>query len=334
MDLSIILVNYKTTALVMDCLETVFRETVGLRYEVIVVDNESGDDGKEIITGVYPQVKWISMGYNSGFARANNEAIRRSAGTAVLLLNSDTLVENGAIEGCYGAFSDSPYVACGVQLLNPDRTPQISGNFFVRGGLNALLPLPYLGRVVKTAGRLFKAKVPNVPEARSLVEVDWINGAFLMVKRSAFGPAGLMDEDFFLYAEEIEWCSRLRKLGRLALYGQFQVVHIQGASANESFGSTGTGYYNLYDRKGLQIMLSNFVRIRKQYGVGWFLVQLCFYWLEIPVFGAGLLLSGLIRGGKRRFSWAMFRAYCRNVAYIMGKSGTIIGNKPYFYKVL
>jgi hypothetical protein len=225
-------------------------------------------------------------------------------------------------------------VACGVQLLNPDRTAQIAGSFFVRGGLNYLLPLPFLGALVKRAGRLSGAKVPNVPDARSLVEVDWINGAFLMVKKEAIAMAGLMDEDFFLYAEEIEWCSRLRKLGKVALYGQFHVVHIQGASANESFGSAGKGYYNLYDRKGLQIMLSNFVRIRKQYGAGWFLIQLLFYVLEIPVFGIGLLLSRI--GGKReaRYSFGQFRGYCRNVGVVIGKSAIILRNKPYFYKVL
>ena len=334
MDLSVIIVNYKSAGLVLDCLRTVFAETRGIEFEVIVVDNDSGDDSQAIITKACPAARWMQMGYNAGFARANNEAIRQSTGKAVLLLNSDTLVEDGALEGCYREFAGSSYVACGVQLLNLDRTSQISGAFFVRGGLNNLLPLPYLGGLVKAAGRTFGVAVPNVATARSLVEVDWINGAFLMVKRDALVLAGLMDEDFFLYAEEIEWCSRLRKLGKMALYGQFHVVHIQGATANESFSSSGKGYYNLYDRKGLQIMLSNFVRIRKQFGTGWFLVQLGFYWLEIPVFGVGLLLSGLVRRGRGRYSWTMLRGYCRNVAYITARSRTIIRNKPYFYKVL
>jgi GT2 family glycosyltransferase len=333
-DLSIIIVNYKTPGLVIDCLTTVYRETTGIDFEVIVVDNESGDDSERLILGAFPAVRWLQTGYNAGFARANNLAIREASGEAVLLLNSDTLVEGGAISGCWRGLMASPYVAAGVQLLNPDRTPQISGNFFMKGGLNYLLPLPYLGAWVKKGGRLFKVGTPNVPDADSAVDVDWINGAFLMVKRSAFELAGLMDEDFFLYAEEIEWCSRLRKLGKLALYGQFKVIHLQGVSANEAFGSEGQGYYNLFDRKGLQIMVSNFVRIRKQFGIGWFGVQLGFYWLEIAVFGAGLLVSGLIGGKRRRFSWAMWRGYCRNIGYITARTGTIIRNKPYFYKVL
>ena len=146
--------------------------------------------------------------------------------------------------------------------------------------------------------------------------------------------AGLMDEDFFLYAEEIEWCGRLRGLGKLALYGQFHVIHLQGVSANEAFASAGKGYYHLFDRKGLQIMLSNFVRIRKQFGVGWFLAQLWFYWMEIPVFAVGVLFSGLEGRGSRQYSWAMWRGYCRNVGYITRKCFVIVRNKPYFYKVL
>src|SRR5579862_7635669 len=121
-ELSIIIVNYKTPGLVTDCIETIYRETTGISYEVIVVDNASGDDSRQRIMGAFPDVRWIQMEYNAGFARANNMAIRQSSGASVLLLNSDTLIEDGAVEGCYRALAASPYVAAGVQLLNPDRS--------------------------------------------------------------------------------------------------------------------------------------------------------------------------------------------------------------------
>ncbi|HVS97179.1 MAG TPA: glycosyltransferase family 2 protein [Puia sp.] len=332
MDLSVIIVNYRTPTLTRDCLRSLRAETRGLQYEVIVVDNASGDDSRDQITGEFPDVRWIQMGYNAGFARANNMGIRESCGSAVLLLNSDTLIEDGAVEGCFRELAAGPYVAAGVQLLNPDRSSQISGNFFMRGGLNYLLPLPYLGQLVKWLGRRFNVARPHIPNASATQEADWINGAFLMVKREAIDRAGLMDEDFFLYAEEAEWCGRLRKIGPLCIYGQFHVVHFQGASANDMFGSEGKGYYNLYDRKGLQIMLSNFVRIRKQFGKGWFLFQLFFYIVEIPVFLAGLPISALT--GRPRYSWTRFRQYCMNVGVIISKSPVILRNKPHFYKVI
>ena len=332
MDLSVIIVNYRTANLVKDCLRTLFAETTGLEYEVIVVDNASGDDSRSVVTAEFPTVRWIQMEYNSGFARANNAAIRQSLGKTVLLLNSDTLVEAQAVTGCWRALMESPYVASGVQLLNTDRTPQLSGFYFVKGGLNYLLPLPYLGSFIKWLGGLFQVAKPHVPDARSVEEVDWINGAFMMVRREAIEKAGLMDEDFFLYAEEVEWCSRLRKTGRICINGQFHVIHLQGASANETFGSVGKGYYNLYDRKGLQIMLSNFVRIRKQFGSGWFLVQLLFYLFGIPVFFVARVIAGI--GGRPRYSWTQFRQYTANVGRIVAKSGIILRNKPYFYKVI
>jgi GT2 family glycosyltransferase len=334
MDLSILIVNFRTPALVIDCLQTVLKEDTGIQYEVIVVDNASGDDSETLIRMAFPGIRWIQMGYNAGFARANNEGIRQSNGRAVLLLNSDTLIEEGAIGQCCRQFLASDYVACGVQLLNTDRTPQISGNYFMKGGLNYLLPLPFLGEWIKKAGMLFRVAKPNVPDAKELIEVDWINGAFLMVKRTAIEKVGLLDEDFFLYAEEAEWCSRLRETGKICVYGQYHVVHLQGASANETFSSSGVGYYNLYDHKGLQIMLSNFVRIRKQFGVGWFLFQLLMYIVEIPVFFLGTLVSRLFRPADPAYSFEKLGQYCRNVGKVIVLSGVIIRNKPHFYKVL
>jgi GT2 family glycosyltransferase len=339
MSLSIIIVNYKSVQLVLDCLELMNQDMAARAFEIIVVDNASGDDSRQRVLSAFPQVVWVQMDYNSGFARANNEGIRRSSGETVLLLNSDTLPAAAAITQCYQGLLHSEYVAAGVQLLNSDGTPQISGNYFMKGGLNYLLPLPYLGSVLKWLGGRAKIKAPHVAGPGTIgggavIEVDWINGAFLMVKKSAIEKAGLMDEDFFLYAEEAEWCGRLRKTGKLCLFGSLHVVHLQGETANQEFGSAGKGYYNLYDRKGLQIMLSNFVRIRKQFGIGWFLVQLFFYLLEIPVFLAGVLLSALFIRREERYSFAQFINYCKNIVLLVSKSVLIIRNKPYFYKVL
>jgi len=335
--LSIIIVNYKSADLILDCLQTLYNQPGPYPFEVLVVDNASGDDSRDRITAAFPQVTWLPLDYNSGFARANNEGIRRSDGDTVLLLNGDTLPDAQTIRTAYLRLLDSPYIAAGVQLLNPDGTPQISGMYVMKGGLNYLLPLPYLGALIKTAGQTAKIKKPHVAEAAAPakpIEVDWINGAFLMVKKDAIGKAGLLDPDFFLYAEEAEWCSRLKKTGPLCLFSDLHVIHLQGETANQEFGSAGKGYYNLFDRKGLQIMLSNFVRIRKQFGIGWFLVQLLFYIIDIPVFGIGVLLSAGRRKKPPRYSFSQFRQYCRNVGVILRLSPIIVRNKPYFYKVL
>jgi GT2 family glycosyltransferase len=324
--LSIIIVNYKTPELLSDCLASVYAQTTDSPFEVIVADNASGDDSYSLITGRYPLVKWIQLSYNAGFARANNEGIRNAEGDVVLLLNSDTLVIANSVNECYKLFSASSYVACGVQLLNRDGSPQISGNYFMTGGLNNLLPLPVLGNVVRALGKWFKVKKPHVADSEAPVEVDWINGAFLMVKKDVTQKAGLMDEDFFLYAEEAEWCYRMRKFGKMVIYGQFKVIHLQGESSNTAFDSSTQGYSNLYDRKGFQIMLSNFVRIRKQFGAGWFLLHLLIYTFNIILFFVAGLFNPKNMGKVTRYS--------SNVMRLWGYSVKIIGNKPYFYKVL
>ena len=330
MDLSIIIVNYKSSSLIVNCLETVYGETTKILLEVIVVDNDSKDNSKVIILERFSKVQWIDMNYNAGFARANNAGIRNSKGKVILLLNPDTLIGNNAIEKCYYEFISADFVACGVQLLNLDRSPQISGNYVMKGGLNYLLPLPYLGAFFKWIASLFKIKKPNVPNAKGIVEVDWINGAFLMVKKNAIEISGLLDEDFFLYAEEAEWCGRLRKAGRLCIFGDINIIHLQGETANEIFESKGKGYKNLFDKKGLQIMLSNLVRIRKQFGIIWFTIIFFIYIVEIPVFFLGYILSGLMY--KKKYMFKDVKHFALNVFYILNLTPKIISNKPYFYK--
>jgi GT2 family glycosyltransferase len=141
------------------------------------------------------------MGYNAGFARANNEGIRQSKEEVVLLLNPDTIILDDAIERCCHRFLSSSHIACSVQLLNTDKSPQITGNFFMKGGLNHLLPLPYLGALLRKIAFAVKVKKTNVAAASAEENVDWINGAFMMVKKTAIEEAGMFDEDFFLYSE-------------------------------------------------------------------------------------------------------------------------------------
>jgi GT2 family glycosyltransferase len=331
--LSVIIVNYRTTADVCNSIASAIDPSSYGIFEWIIVDNNSKDNSKELITSRFPFVQWVQMDYNAGYARANNEGIRQSKGDIVLLLNPDVLFEDDSLQRCYQSFTASDYAACCVQLLNPDKSPQISGGYFIAGGLNNLLPLPVLGRIFKWLGNLLKVKKTSLNNAGGIQEVDWINGAFIMIKKDVLGKAGLLDEDFFLYAEEIEWCSRIRRFGKICVYGDLHAIHLQGESANRAFDSSGKGYYNLHDKKGRQILVSNFLRIRKQFGVGWFLFHLLCYFVEIPFFFL-LVLFRTILFFKKGYSFPKFGGYVSNLFYLFGKSGKIIRNKPYFYKVI
>ena len=332
-DLSIIIVNYKSANLIINCLQSVYQFTSGVNFEVIVVDN-SNDENKAEVLKQFSQVHWIDMNYNAGFARANNAGIRIAKGDAVLLLNPDTIAIDNAIAECYKRLQQSGYVGAGVQLLDINNQPQISGNFFVKGGLNHLLPIPYWGGFIRWLGYKTKRKVPNVQSAKQVEEVDWISGAFLMVKKQAIEKAGLLDEDFFLYAEEVEWCSRLKKAGRLCIFGDLHIIHLEGATINKSQNLKEKGYYNLYDKKGLQLMVSNHLRVRKQYGVGWFLILLLNYTWGLFVYFICSFFHRLFMFKNPAREWKKAAAFGKNVLKLWKLAPTIISNKPHFYKML
>jgi len=331
--LSIIVVNYRSAHLIIDCLQSVYRYNIGLSCEVIIVDNNSNDDSKELIQQQYSSVKWLQIGYNAGFARANNAGIKKAQGDVFLLLNADTIAIDNSVELCYQKLINSNYVAAGVQLLNADGSLQTSGSFFVKGGLNHLLPIPYWGDFIRWLGYRTKSKIPGVLKAKEIEEVDWINGAFIIVKKSAIEKAGMFDEDFFLYSEEIEWCSRLKKIGPLCIFGNLKMIHLQGETINKDQQSNEKGYQNLFDKKGLQLMVSHHVRIRKQYGTGWFLFLLLNYTWGILVFFIAATLHRLFILQNPFRDWKNITLYAGNVFKLWSLTPTIIKNKPHFYKM-
>lgn len=334
-DISIIIVNYKTAQLVIDCIESVYAQTKEHRFEIIVVDNDSGDDSKELVLSKFVDVQWLEMGYNSGFARANNAGIKIAKGEFILLLNGDTVILDGALDKTIALMKDNPdAAACGVQLLNTDGSTQISGAHTVKGGLNILLTIPFIGNVVRYWGYKLKAKVPSVQSVTlKKTEVDWIIGAFIMVRKTVLNKSGWLDEDFFMYAEEIEWCSRLKSQGSLYLFSEPQVIHIGGGSSQSAFETDGwDNTYDVWSRKAAQIMLSNLVRVRKEFGAGWFFVLTFFYFLGVPVFFFGFLFQQVFRT-KKRYQWAHLAGYTKNVFTVLKYFFRVLRNRPFFYKL-
>jgi len=331
--LSVIIVNYRSSSDIINCLKSAAKFDSFNKIEWIIVDNDSRDNSKSNIKELFPFVKWLEMGYNAGFARANNFGIEKSEGDIVLLLNPDTMILDDAIAKCWRRFCKTQFVACAVQLLNADNTPQITGNFFMKGGLNHLLPLPYIGTFLRTIAFIINVKKTNVQQSSSEEKVDWINGAFLMVKKEAIDKAGLLDEDFFLYSEEIEWCSRLSKIGELCVFGDLFTIHLQGESIGKATNSIDKGYFNLYDKKGLQLMVSQMVRIRKQFGVAWFLFHLLIFTIEVPVYFFCGIVDYSMRLKNPFTEWSKIKGFTKNLIKTWKLSITIIKNKPHFYKM-
>ena len=334
MDLSIIIINYKSAHHVLACIESIYNQTHRYSFEIIIVDNNSQDNSERKIVTAFPGVTWIQSGYNAGFARANNTGIRASKGEYILVLNADTIILENALGKTIDLFkTKKDAVACGVQLLNPDGTHQISGAYFKKGGLNFLLPLPYLGRFIRYLGYTFKTRIPSVKSVSAEQEVDWIVGAFIMVKREVLERSGLFDEDFFMYAEEIEWCSRLRKHGKLYLFAVPKVIHIGGGTSSDYYNTDNDNSKNLWSIKARQIIISKLLQIRKQFGPFYYLLIVFFFIIEIPVFAIGLMVEKISRGKNAKYKWENVSGYITNAGYIIKYFSRILVNRPFFYKV-
>lgn len=332
--LSVIIVNYHSISDMLQCLKSTFQFDSTKEMEWIIVNNDETMVTPIEIQNIYPQIKWINMGYNAGFARANNRGISIMTGDTALLLNPDTIIVDDAVAKCYQRLIVSENIGASVQLVNPDGSLQITGNFTMKGGLNHLLPLPYLGSLLRQIAFAFKVKKTHTLDGEKEQKVDWINGAFLMVKKSGIEKAGLLDEDFFLYAEEAEWCSRLLKVGSLVVYGDLHTIHLQGETVNRITNNKSKGYKDLTGRKGRQLMVSQHLRIRKEFGKGWFLFHFLMHTFSIPIFFIGSFIEDLFTLKNPFRQWSDALSFSKNVGTLWKHFFHIWSGRPYFYKFI
>ena len=267
--LSVVIVNYHSMPWLTKLFASVAQLYASENIEWIVVNNASGPNDKQELLDQFSFIQWLEIGYNAGFARACNKGLEATKGDAVLLLNPDTYFTDNSLVTCYNYLKDSDAVACGVQLYTPEGIPQYSASHFMRGGLNYLLKIPIWGSILKKLAAGVNVSKPSLDKAVGTQQVGWISGAFLMAKKDAINKAGMLDTSFFLYGEEVEWCYRLGKIGTLELYGNLSVVHLEGVNISNASGSAVNDYNYLYDKKGLQLMVSNHLLVRKVFGISW-----------------------------------------------------------------
>jgi GT2 family glycosyltransferase len=228
-ELSVVIVNYNTRQLLDSCLQSLFEQTLDHSMEVIVTDNASSDKSCEMLRERFPSVYLIENNENRGFARGVNEGIQVSRGRLILLLNPDTIILDHAIDRMVDFIDGVPLVgACCPMLRNEDGTYQ-------RG----TQPLPVLFSPLYQFSSLFER---NPALARVLLP-DWLDnpstthlvgyssGACLLVKRACINEVGLLDENFFLYGEDVDWCQRMWNAGwQVVYFAGSSVLHHEGGS--------------------------------------------------------------------------------------------------------
>jgi GT2 family glycosyltransferase len=229
-DVSIIIVNWNIRDILRDCLRSVYEQTRVIAFEVIVIDNASSDDSVAMVREEFPQVILIENSENRGFAAANNQGIRIAQGRYILLLNPDTIVLDKAIEKTV-VFADShPDVGVvGCQVLENDtkiqRTcfafPSVGNLILQKTGLRRLFP----------RSRLFGREDMGWWNRDTQRDVDVVSGMFMLVRHEAIEQVGLMDEDYFVYAEETDWCFRFRQAGWRCVFAPVgKIIHLDGGN--------------------------------------------------------------------------------------------------------
>jgi GT2 family glycosyltransferase len=240
-DLSIIIVNWNTKNLLLDCLASVYETVKRISMEVWLVDNASTDGSVEAVKAFYPDVKIIQNTHNLGFASANNRAFERMCGRYAVLLNTDAVLKKGAVEAIYDFMESNPDagMACG-QLLNPDGSKQNSiANF---PGLPSLLLNETLLRILLPKRYPSKRK-----EYKDPIEVDSCIGACLMVRKKTMDYVGFLDEDYFFFFEETDWARRIKQSGwKIYFVPSARIVHYQGGSVGHNVRSRILFYRSRY----------------------------------------------------------------------------------------
>jgi N-acetylglucosaminyl-diphospho-decaprenol L-rhamnosyltransferase len=229
MDLSVIIVSFNTRDLLRACLASIPPAATGLTWEAIVVDNASGDGSLAMVAGEFPETVLIRNPANRGFAAANNQALAISRGRYVLLLNSDAALLPGSVAALIDHCETHPRCGLvGAQLRNGDGSFQASYADFP-SLTGELLLLTTLSRWLRPA------TFPSYPETESQAArtVDWVFGACMLARRAAIAQVGGLDEEYFMYTEETDWCYRFRQASWTVDYQPAaRVLHWSGQSAN------------------------------------------------------------------------------------------------------
>lgn len=234
MELSIIIVNYNTLQLTRQALQSIYQQTYNFDLEVIVVDNGSADDSVEVIKREFPRIVLVENKENLGFSKANNIGIKKAKGRKILLLNSDAVLLEDTLPKVIEYMDKNKEVgALGCKVVLPDGSldkackrsfPTPQNAFFNALKLDKLFP----------NNKAFGAYNLTYLDEDKIHEVDCLVGAFMLVRRETIEQVGLLDEDYFMYGEDIDWCYRIKQAGRkIIYYPETKIIHYKGGSSKK-----------------------------------------------------------------------------------------------------
>ncbi len=224
LDLSFIIVNWNAREYLRKCIHSILESVNHLQFEIIVVDNGSADGSCEAIRAQFPNVKLIENNKNLGFARANNIGIKSSEGEYICFVNSDVIILDDAIKKMYNYLEVNQQIGLiGPKVLNSDHSIQKS----IKKSQNIFTAIVRAFAIDKIFPFVFSYR------ASSIREVDVISGCFWMIKKTAIDIVGLLDERFFIYSEDDDFCKRIKDVGlKVVYYPEAEIIHFGGISSS------------------------------------------------------------------------------------------------------
>ena len=231
MQVSIILINYKTKDLTINAINSVIEKTEGIEYEIFVVDNNSQDGSIEAIEKAFPNINIIKNSVNAGFGDGNNIAIRQAYGKYILCLNTDTILINNAVKIMFDFMeTNSDVGVCGGNLYDADLKSVMSyanfPNFWNSMSVSWLLK------------KIFPV-LRNHKEIKNLKDVDFITGADIFFRKTVLDKIGIFDEQFFMYSEEVDLCKRIKNDGfKIKIVPDAKIIHLEGKSTKNFWNNT------------------------------------------------------------------------------------------------
>jgi N-acetylglucosaminyl-diphospho-decaprenol L-rhamnosyltransferase len=239
---SVAVVSYNTRDLLLDCLGSIAKSAAGDNLDIIVVDNNSSDGSDEAVRRFFPQATLIRNPQNSGFGRACNQAIAATSSPYILLLNSDASLDREALDALSDCMRNDPRCgAAGCRVLDSSGVPVINTRHFLNP-INQALEL--LG--IRISSRvLTRSQAPRLNQSNQDCSIEWIDGACLMLRRTAIEDVGLFDERFFMYSEDEDLCFRLKQRGwSICFTALGSVRHRGGGSAAQNRVESLVSYYS------------------------------------------------------------------------------------------
>jgi len=302
---SVVIVSYNSRETIGECLASLRSATIG---EVVVVDNASSDGTPDLVRGRFPRVRVVANADNRGYARGVNQGIGLSSGRYVLVLNPDITVEDGAVETLVRFMDEHPDAGIGAsRLVNPDGTLQYSCRRFYTL-MTLILRRTPLGRLFRNSSAIADYLMLDYDHEESR-PVDWVIGACMMVRREALRDIGLMDERFFLYFEDVDWCYRTWQAGRRVYYVPESVMRHRHVRASATlrpsrhvvahamslfhfYEKWGKAVYDVkrYRRAlaGAALLVSDLVAVNASFALAYGLRSSMAGLLSKPMFGAGV----------------------------------------------